>query len=178
MHRWSQFSSKMRFFIFLVSHLRISNNFFWVISIFNWAENCTEFNFMNQIKMNISTFVRFQTHFFAISKNCQFPAYQLVEGASKPQRGARFGNIRESASHHVYARSPLDADWSCTGITLRQAMLYESCEALFRIFPNRAPLWGFGAPSTSWWTGKCQFWRMMKNIERNLRKQKCTCWFD
>ena len=33
-------------------------------------------------------------------KKCHFSALQLVEGAPKPRRGVRFGNIQESASHH------------------------------------------------------------------------------
>ena len=68
--------------------------------MFILAENCTEFIFIFQTKMYISTFILFFVMIFTISENCHFPAQQLVEGASKPQRGARFGNIRESASHH------------------------------------------------------------------------------
>ena len=44
------------------------------------------------------------------------------------------------------------------------------CEALSRIFPNRAPLRGFEAPSTSWCTWKCQFFEMWEKIIRNRMK--------
>ena len=40
------------------------------------------------------------------------------------------------------------------------------CEALSRIFPNRAPLRGFEAPSTSWSTGKCHFFKVVKKSLR------------
>ena len=44
------------------------------------------------------------------------------------------------------------------------------CEALSRIFPNRAPLRGFEAPSTSWSAGKCQFFKMVRKIIQNRMK--------
>ena len=37
------FHSECTFSIFLMCHLKISNNLFWVISMFILAENCTEF---------------------------------------------------------------------------------------------------------------------------------------
>ena len=94
------FHRKCKFSIFLVCHWKISNNFFWVISKFILAKNCTEFIVTSQMKMYISTFIRFWKIYFSILKDQHFPVYQLVEGASKPRRGARFGNIRKSASHH------------------------------------------------------------------------------
>ena len=124
MHRWSHFLCECIFSIFLIGHSEISNNFFWVFSMFISAENCTEFIITNQTKKYISTFIRFWMITCPISKSLHFPAYQLVEGASKPRRGARFENIRESASHH--ARSPRNADRSRTDITLRHTLLCES----------------------------------------------------
>ena len=125
-----RFSIANALFQFFMRHLEISNNLFWVISMFILAENCTEVIITCQFKMYISTFIRFCMTFFAISENWHFPAHQLVEGVSKPRRGAQFGNIRESALHHfvchVSWRSPRGADWSCTGITLRHTLLYES----------------------------------------------------
>ena len=44
------------------------------------------------------------------------------------------------------------------------------CEALSRIFPNRAPLRGFEAPPTSWSSGKCHFFEMVKKIIQNRMK--------
>ena len=55
--------------MFLICHLKISNNLFWVISMFISAENCTEFIITCQTKMYIPTFIRFQIIFFAILKN-------------------------------------------------------------------------------------------------------------
>ena len=89
----------MRFLVSSLSHAKILNNLFWVMSIFISAENCPEFSFINQIKMNISTLIQFLATSFTASEKCHFPALQLVEGAPKPRRGARFGNIREGASH-------------------------------------------------------------------------------
>ena len=75
------------------------------------AENCTEFIITWQIKMYIPTFVRFQT---------------------KPQRGARFGNIRESASHHVsfshlLCHSHFVCEW---GVHRSPAQTQDSCNKI------------------------------------------------
>ena len=61
---------------------------------FSWELHRIHHHLSNQ---NVySDFHSIPNDFLCYFKNWHFPAHQLVEGASKPQRGARFGNIRES----------------------------------------------------------------------------------
>ena len=79
------FNNKFGFPFFSVSHSKISNNLFWVILMFNQAENCTEFNFINQIKMYISDFldsVRYSSLFFKIDT---FPSTNSLKGSRSPE---------------------------------------------------------------------------------------------
>ena len=79
------FNDEFGFWFFSVLHSKISNNVFWVVLMFNQAENCTEFNFINQINMYISAFldsVRYSSPFFKIDT---FPSTNSLKGSRSPE---------------------------------------------------------------------------------------------
>ena len=143
-------------FWFLSQHdSEISNNFFWVISIFSFAKICTELNFAYQITMYISTLNPFPGCFSVILRNWHFSAYQLVGAASKPRRGVRFGHIRESASHQFGICLALVVQTCGTPLSKQKGRW--GCEALsasLNQHQQRSNMQTATAKARHWWVGK------------------------